>query len=833
MESTDEASECALLSLCLSDTTWLDRQEFSVGLFTGERRDLAKTLIQLRIKGQSPNPENVQLVSKSEELGLLARKLNTRSIGGSFDLLVDRLKEVRARALIAKVCKKGYDGAYNEEKEWRETLSELENDLSNLRGKQAVKNLSYAHDVQEVLDLIAWRNENPNAIRGYSTGLWKLDEVIDGINQELLYFCAARPSTGKTSIALQILLHVAEHTKKRVVFCSAETSASLIKARCITILSGVPIGRIGRSHTPMEQRKIKEAFERFSCLDFVIDDKSSPTITHSEAGLRRLSQEAELAMVAGDYFQLWQGIEGKKYQSKYAELCDVSVSWKAIAKQFRIPVLMLAQLQRPKEGVYDREQKRTVTPPPQIHEIKECLAVGTTNLWTSSGVQCNTPSSMMTLSYWNTILPVQSHDIPRGIRKTVIFKLNSGRFLQCTPDHKILTDKGYIEASKITKENAVACVRKIDAPKNAKFFAWAKFAGWMLGNGCYTQNTTPSFICSCQEVMDEFTKFVNLYFDATPRIIHDGPTYWEIGLPCRQKGVRQNMIVKFLLENGFERVTAPYKRIPQSFLEQADDESIANLLAGLFETDGSFYSTPKTCQTISYSTTSWTLAEQILWCLARLGIFARVTTTKPSKWRYRICYKIVICQFEEIQKFRDSIKISGRKGATLASFVPKDGTNAPASRIGIWIDQWIKDEKDALGLSWSRLGYRAQGKKTSAKDLRVVLDVFKSHGSTKAAEIEWLCSPYIYWDFVSSITDGGEVEVFDREVPGPHNFVANGIICHNCGGAEQDADGIWLLHRNQQENSTSAELIIGKNRDGPLDKINLTFTPQLYTFTTS
>ena len=117
---------------------------------------------------------------------------------------------------------------------------------------------------------------------------------------------------------------------------------------------------------------VKEAVERFCALDFVIDDKSSPTITHSEAGLRRLSQEAELAMVAGDYFQLWQGIEGKKYQSKYAELCDVSVSWKAIAKQFRVPVLMLAQLQRPKEGVYDREQKRTVTPPPQIHEIKEC-----------------------------------------------------------------------------------------------------------------------------------------------------------------------------------------------------------------------------------------------------------------------------------------------------------------------------------------------------------------------------------------------------------------------------------------------------------------------------
>ena len=371
MESTDEASECALLSLCLSDATWLDKQEFSVGLFTGERRDLAKTLIQLRVKGQSPNPENVQLVSKSEELGLLARKLNTRSIGGSFDLLVDRLKEVRARSLIARVCKKGYDGAYNEEKEWRETLSELENDLSNLRGKQAVKNLSYAHDVQEVLDLIAWRNENPNAIRGYSTGLWKLDEVIDGINPQLLYFLAARPSCGKTSLILQILLHIAKTTKKRVVFESAESPSIQIKTRCVSILSGVPVGNIGRSHTPIERRKIQEAVEVFSQLDFIIDDTSCPSMDHSDSLIRRMTQETDVACVAKDYYQLYRGYEGKKYQSKHNELADVSIGFKAQAKQYNVPVIALAQLQRPSEGVYDREQKRTVTPPPQIHNLRE------------------------------------------------------------------------------------------------------------------------------------------------------------------------------------------------------------------------------------------------------------------------------------------------------------------------------------------------------------------------------------------------------------------------------------------------------------------------------
>lgn len=370
IESTDEASECALLSLVIEDPSHIDKQVFSAGLFSGERRDLAKVFTQLRTKAQKITPENVRLISKNEELALLCSKLSTRQIGGSFELLADRCKEVRVRAKIASICKKHYEAAYDESKDHNQILAEFEKEAVSVRGKGSTSNLSYGSDVQGVMDLIAWRNENPDAIRGYSTGLEKLDDAIDGI-QPLLYFLAARPSVGKTGIALQILLHVGETTGKRIVFLSAETSDSLIKARAISILSGVPIGRIGRAHTPAELRKINQAVERLAAIDFVIDDTSCPSIDHTENVMRRLSGEAEITMAVGDYVQLWKGRHGSK-NSRLEDLCEISMSFKAISKNLNIPMLLLAQLQRPTEGVYDRDQKKTVTPKPQIHNLKSC-----------------------------------------------------------------------------------------------------------------------------------------------------------------------------------------------------------------------------------------------------------------------------------------------------------------------------------------------------------------------------------------------------------------------------------------------------------------------------
>jgi hypothetical protein len=93
----------------------------------------------------------------------------------------------------------------------------------------------------------------------------------------------------------------------------------------------------------------------------------------------------------------------------------------------------------------------------------------------------------------------------------------------------------------------------------------------------------------------------------------------------------------------------------------------------------------------------------------------------------------------------------------------------------------------------------------------------------------------LFWDRVVAIEPGGEEEVFDLTVPGPASWLADGIVSHNSGAIEQDADVILFIHREDRydpdsPNKGMAEIIIGKQRNGPIGSVTLTFLGQYTKF---
>ena len=232
------------------------------------------------------------------------------------------------------------------------------------RGRKGFVNMRAA--VKEAFQILHERYENRGTVTGVPTGFTDLDELTTGLQPSDLIIIAARPSMGKTALAVNMAEYAALKTKKAVAIFSMEMSASQLAFRLISSL-----GRINQQHlrtgdlAEEEWPRVTNAITLLSEAKIFIDDTPALSPGELRARARRLKREHDLGLIVIDYLQLMQ-VPGNK-ENRATEISEISRGLKALAKELNIPVVALSQLNRSLES---RTDKR-----PVMSDLRESGAI--------------------------------------------------------------------------------------------------------------------------------------------------------------------------------------------------------------------------------------------------------------------------------------------------------------------------------------------------------------------------------------------------------------------------------------------------------------------------
>ncbi|MCX7016130.1 MAG: replicative DNA helicase, partial [Candidatus Sumerlaeota bacterium] len=251
-----------------------------------------------------------------------------------------------------------------------EILDESEKRIFALTQEGERREFLHVSDVAfEAMDEAHARFHNRQEVAGLSTGFPRLDEKLTGLHPSELIILAARPSVGKTALALNIATHVALRESKPTAIFSLEMSAPQIVQRILCSMARIPMQkmRTGSLHRA-DLGQMDEQARRLSVAPLYIDDSPSLSVLEVRAKARRLgAQVRDLGFLVIDYLQLMRG--HGRVESRQQEVAEIARSLKALAREMSLPILALSQLSR---GI---EQRKGRDKTPKLSDLRESGAI--------------------------------------------------------------------------------------------------------------------------------------------------------------------------------------------------------------------------------------------------------------------------------------------------------------------------------------------------------------------------------------------------------------------------------------------------------------------------
>lgn len=278
------------------------------------------------------------------------------------------LEIVREKYLLRKLittCTEVVGKVFDYEGEVEALLDEVEKEILRVNesrvqsGVQPVNTL-----VHEAIATIENYFGRQGQLGGLATGFIDLDKMTDGLHGGEMIIVAARPSMGKTSLAMNIAEHVALEQKLPVGVFSLEMSAASLILRMMCSLARVNLRQIREGFmSEADFPKLTSAAGRLSASKLFIDDTAGLSILQLRARARRMHQQHGIKLFVIDYLQLLNSTAARAKENRQQEIADISSGIKALAKELNVPVIVLAQLNREIEK--DRNRK------PRMSDLRE------------------------------------------------------------------------------------------------------------------------------------------------------------------------------------------------------------------------------------------------------------------------------------------------------------------------------------------------------------------------------------------------------------------------------------------------------------------------------
>jgi replicative DNA helicase len=316
----------------------------------------------------------VDIVTLSEEL---ARRKEIESVGGvawlaslteglprrlSIDEYVRIVKDKSLLRQLIQICSMAITRAADQSEDAIEVLNAAETSLLEVTEKGITRGFSSVHEiVAGSFRTIDNLYKEGREVTGLATHFEEFDRMTSGLQKSELVIIAARPSMGKTALAINIAQNAAIQGGKVVAVFSLEMSKESLLRRMLASEALVDSQKIQKGFLLREDRdKLTNALERLVEAKLFVDDTPGISLTEMRAKARRLRQSAgSLDLVVVDYLQLMSagtmGPGAKRYENRTQEVSAISRGLKALAKELEIPVIALSQLSRGSEQRTDKK----------------------------------------------------------------------------------------------------------------------------------------------------------------------------------------------------------------------------------------------------------------------------------------------------------------------------------------------------------------------------------------------------------------------------------------------------------------------------------------------